>query len=379
MKFQKILFLFFLCTLFFCGCKTKQKEPISIKTNALIKYSQGFDIQLFDEYIKLTIKAPYPEAKEQFEYALIPKGTDIPEAAKGLTIIRTPIKELVVTSTTHIPMLELLQEENSLVGFPNLQYISSTKTRQLIAKGAIKELGKEQNINTEVLLDLHPELVVGFSMNSNNHMFTNIEKAGIPVMLNGDWLEETPLGRAEWLKFFGALFNKEKEADSIFNTIESDYNEAVLIANRATSKPTILSGVQFKDVWNLPAGESFVAQFLKDANTNYLWADSNGKGSLSLSFEAVFEKGKDAQLWIAPGHFTSYSQLNEANNHYAQFDAYTNKQVYSFNNRKGANGGVFYYELAPVQPHIVLKDIIKVAHPELLPNYTPYFLAQLQD
>ena len=144
MKFQKIIFLFFLCMLFFCGCKTEQKETILKETNTLIKYAQGFDIQIFDNYKKLTIKAPYPEAKEQFEYILIPKGTDIPEAAKGLTIIRTPIKELVVTSTTHIPMLELLHEENSLVGFPNLQYISSAKTRQLIVKGTIKELGKDK-------------------------------------------------------------------------------------------------------------------------------------------------------------------------------------------------------------------------------------------
>ncbi len=379
MKFQKILFFFFLCFLFLYGCKTEQKETILKETNTSIKHAQGFDIQKFKEYSKLIIKAPYPEAKEQFEYALIPKGTKIPEAAKGLKIIRTPIEELVVTSTTHIPMLELLQEENSLVGFPNLQYISSAKTRSLITNGSIKELGKEQNINTEVLLDLHPELVVGFSMNSNNDMFANIEKAGIPVLLNGDWLEETPLGRAEWLKFFGTLFNKEKEADSIFNTIESDYKQAVLMAKGATSKPTILSGVQFKDVWNLPAGESFVAQFLKDANTNYLWADTKGKGSLALSFESVYVKGQNAELWIAPGHYTSYSQLNDANNHYSQFDAFNNKNIYSFNNRKGANGGVLYYELAPVQPHIVLKDIIKVAHPELLPNYTPYFLEPLQD
>ena len=379
MKFQKIIFFLILCSLFFYACKTEQKETILKETNTSIKHAQGFDIQKFKRYSKLIIKAPYPEAKEQFEYALIPKGTKIPEAAKGLKIIRTPIEELVVTSTTHIPMLELLQEENSLVGFPNLQYISSAKTRSLITNGSIKELGKEQNINTEILLDLHPELVVGFSMNSNNDMFANIEKAGIPVLLNGDWLEETPLGRAEWLKFFGALFNKEKEADSIFNTIESGYNEAVLIAKSATSKPTILSGVQFKDVWNLPAGESFVAQFLKDANTNYLWADSKGKGSLALSFESVYVKGQNAELWIAPGHYTGYNQLKEANSHYAQFDAFNNKNIYSFNNRKGANGGVLYYELAPVQPHIVLKDIIKITHPELLPNYTPYFLEPLQD
>lgn len=122
-----------------------------------------------------------------------------------------------------------------------------------------------------------------------------------------------------------------------------------------------------------------MAQFLKDANTNYLWAETKGKGSLSLSFESVFEKGQGAQLWIAPGHYTSFSQLKKANQHYTQFDAFTSKNIFSFNNKIGENGGVLYYELAPIQPHIVLKDLIKIAHPELLPNYVPYFLEKLQE
>jgi iron complex transport system substrate-binding protein len=376
MKFQKsVIFLFLLFLI--SACKSEKKEMIIEKINPLIKHAKGFDIQNFNTYTKLIIKSPYPDAKEQFEYVLIPKEKKIPSTVSKSKIIRTPIEKLVVTSTTHIPMSELLEEENSLVGFPNLAYISSTKTRQLIADNHIQELGNEQDINTEILLNLQPEIVIGFSMSSNNKMFANIEKAGIPVLLNGDWLEETPLGRAEWIKFFGVLFAKEKQADSIFNTIEKQYTEAITIAKNAKTKPTILSGALFKDIWNLPAGESFVAQFLKDANTNYLWADTKGKGSLSLSFESVFEKGKSAKLWIDPSYYTSLEQLKSANQHYTEFDAFKNKNVYSFANKKGENGGVLYYELAPVQPHIVLKDIIKVTHPELLPNYQPFFLEKL--
>jgi len=378
MNLQRTFWTLLLCVVLL-SCKTEQEQATSSRSKTSIEYAKGFNIQKFDTYTKLIITAPYPKATEQFEYILVPKGKDIPKEVQDLNIIRTPIERIVVTSTTHIPMLELLEEENKLAGFPNTQYISSTKTRKLIDNGSIKELGKEQDINTEVLLDLAPELVVGFSMSSNNKMFENIQKAGIQVVLNGDWLEETPLGRAEWLKFFGALFNKEILADTFFDTIEKEYNEAVLLAKNASSKPTILSGIQFKDVWNLPAGESFVAQFLKDANTNYLWADSKGKGSLALSFETVFEKAQHAQLWIAPGHYSGYEQLQNANPHYTQFDAFNTKNIYSFNNKKGINGGVIYYELAPIQPQIVLKDIIKIVHPELLPNYTPYFLAQLQE
>ena len=376
MKLLKIIAFFAIITIIF-SCENHNKSSQENYTNTLIKYAKGFDIQNYKNYKKLIIKSPYPKAKEQFEYVLIPKDSNIPNEVKNATIIRIPITKIVVTSTTHIPMLELLHEENTLVGFPNTQYISSERTRKRILENKIIELGKGENINTEVLLNLNPEVVVSFSMSKNNKMFSSIEKAGIPVLLNGDWLEETPLGRAEWVKFFAALYNKEKEADSIFKQIEIEYNSAKLLAEKALKKPTILSGVLFKDIWNLPAGDSFVAQFLKDANTDYLWAGTKGKGSLSLSFESVFEKAQHADFWIAPGHYKTLSELINANKHYAKFNAFKEQKIYTFATTTGANGGVLYYELAPVQPHIVLKDIIKVTHPELLPNYTPFFLQKL--
>ena len=129
----------------------------------------------------------------------------------------------------------------------------------------------------------------------------------------------------------------------------------------------------------MPAGESFVAQYLKDANTHYLWSDVPGKGSLSLNFESVYERAKNADIWIDPGIFTSYAAMKKANNHYTRFKAYSEKTIYTYSLKKGKNGGIIYYEMAPIQPHIVLLDLIKVAHSELLPGYTPYFLEKLED
>jgi len=377
MKLQKTIFIIPFIFLIF-ACKQEKKENKIIKTKPLIKYAKGFEIQKFETYKKLIISSPYPNATKAIEYILIPKGKEILSTLKGEKIIRTPIEKLVVTSTTHIPMLELLHQETSLLGFPNLQYISSEKTRKLITDGKIRELGNEQDINTEVLINLQPEIIIGFAMNSNNKAFLAIEKMGIPVLLNGDWLEKTPLGRAEWLKFFAVLFNKEAVADSIFNTIEKEYNNAVTIAKKSTTKPTILSGSIFKDIWNLPSGESFMAQYLKDANTNYLWSGTKGKGSLSLSFESVFDKGQHADFWLDSGIYTSFTELEGANQHYTKFKAFQTKNIFSFAHQKGENGGLLYYELAPTQPHIILKDIIKAVHPELLPEYEPYFLEKLK-
>jgi iron complex transport system substrate-binding protein len=357
----------------FISCKNiKEKESINLKvsTKSSIKYAKGFNIEYFETYKKLIVNAPYQNSNETFEFILIDKNS----TKKG---IKTPINSIVVTSTTHIPMLELLEVENKLIGYPNTDYISSKKTRSLINTGTIKELGNEENINTELLLDLNPEVVVGFSISSNNKMFATIENLGIPVVLNGDWLEETPLGRAEWIKFFGVLFDKEKLADSIFNEIENNYLSAKNVALKSELKPTIISGGLFKDIWNLPAGDSFEATFLKDANTNYLWANSEGKGSLSLNIENVFEKGKNADIWISPSFYTSIFNIEKANDLYSKFKAFKNKQVYSFVNKKGEKGGITYFELAPARPDLVLKDLIKIAHPELLIDYEFTFFEKL--
>ena len=181
------------------------------------------------------------------------------------------------------------------------------------------------------------------------------------------------------LSFQVFLFDKEKQADSIFKEIENNYLDAKNIALKATRKQTVLSGaIMSKDIWNLPAGESFVAQFLKDANLNYLWKDSKGKGSLSLSFESIFDTGRNADFWIAPGYFSSKEQLLKSNKIYAEFEAFKNDRIYTPSAKKGKTGGVIYYELAPTRPDLVLKDIIKITQPQLLPNYQLTFFEKME-
>ncbi|MGB0880425.1 MAG: ABC transporter substrate-binding protein [Polaribacter sp.] len=363
-----------------CSCKKEKvftKEIIKTEAISSIKYAKGFDIQYFKDYKKLIIKHPYKNSNEVFEYVLLGKNTDTIVDFKKAPI-RIPIQKMVVTSTTHIPMIELLEEEKSLIGFAHTQYVSSKKTRQLIDAGKIKEIGKESSLNTEILLNLQPELVVGYSVSSTDKTLNTVQKAGIPVIYNGDWLEETPLGRAEWIKFFGVLFDKEKKAASIFTSIEKNYVEARKIALNTNTQPTILSGAMMsKDIWSLPAGESFVATFLKDANLDYLWKNTQGKGSLSLSFESVLDKAQDADFWIAPAYFSSKEQLLKSSKHYAKFKAFKNDNIFTPSTKKGKTGGVIYYELAPTRPDLVLKDLIKITNPSLLPNYELTFFERM--
>ena len=342
-----------------------------------IRYAKGFDLQTFHDISKLVINRPYPNAQNHEVFYLVPKNKILPDSIHNENVIRTPIESVVPTSTTHIPMIELFNMEDKTVGFPQTNYISSNRTAELVKTGKIAELGNIQNLNFEILVSLNPDLVIGFSMSENDPAFNRLKETHIPILFNGDWLEEDPLGRAEWLKVFGALFDKNHMADSIFNQIEKEYTEAKAIALQSKNRPTVLSGILFEDKWSLPAGKSFMANLFADSNTNYLWKETKGTGSLVLALESVIEKGHDSDLWIGSGIFTDYKTLLESNNHYSTFKAFQEKKIFNFAKRKGEQGGILFFELAPIQPQIVLKDLIKAAHPDLLPDYIPYFLEPL--
>jgi len=383
---KKLLFINAFCCIVF-SCVKKQEAssvslPISENSKTNIRYAKGFTIEKSGDITLIKVTTPWPGNDTAFTYALIPrtKLASITIAKDAYdAIIATPIEKIVVTSTTHIPSLEALGVEDKLIGFPDTKYISSVKTRKNISDGKVKELGKNEAINTEVLIDLQPDLVMGFSINNENKTYENIQKTGIPVVYNGDWVEETPLGKAEWIKFFAPFFELEEKAATAFSVIESNYKEAVAIGKKAKEVPTVMSGSLYKDVWYAPAGHSWAAQFLVDANCNYLWQNTNGSGSLSLSIESVLEKGQNADFWIGPSGYSSYKELENINTHNTKFKAFKDKNIYTFALTKGETDGLLYYELGPNRPDLILKDLIHILHPNLLPDHQLFFFKPLLD
>lgn len=379
MKFVQNTALFFLVFSLFIQCKEKtETENATPLSKNEIQYAKGLKIYKHQGYSIIKITNPWPEAKESFTYILKEKNGIIPDSLKQFSIIQIPIKSIVVTSTTHIPALELLGVENTLVGFPSTAYISSEKTRKLIDAGKVREVGVNENLNTEVLIDLNPDVIVSFGVSNSNPTLDNLQKSGLKVLLNGDWTEQSPLGKAEWIKFFGALYGLDSKADTLFSEIEKEYNNTLALAKKATSKPTVLSGAIYQEQWYVPQGESWAAFFLKDAQSNYLWADTKGTGSLAVPLESILEKAQNADFWIAPGDFSSLKQMSDSNPHYNQFKSFKNKKVYSYSVNKGAKGGIIYFEWSPTRPDWVLKDLIKIFHPELIPNHNLFFFQKLE-
>ena len=376
-NFLKIVLILIGVLLVQCKKNGADANNETADTKNSIIYSKGFSINKCDGFSVLKISNPWPKSNKSYTYILQSQKGIIPDSLKKYTTIQVPIQSIIVTSTTHIPSLEMLGVENSLLGFPNLDYVSTTKVRTRIDNKKIKEIGKEQSLNTEVILDLNPDLIVGYGIDNNNPTYDNLEKSGLKIIYNGDWNEQSPLGKAEWIKFFGALYGLDTKAETIFNKIEKDYKSMHQLALKAKTNPTILCGEMYENIWYMPQGKSWSSLFFKDAKTNYLWNQTAGTGSLSLPFETVLEKAKNAEFWFQ-GSFSSLQEMQNSNIHYNQFDAFTNKKIYSFAAKKGKTGGVLFYELAGNRPDLVLKDILKIVHPELLPDYELYFYSKLE-
>lgn len=343
-----------------------------------LRYAEGFTITRMGDATKVTVSYPYQGATSGHTYLLVKEGAEVPDVPAGTAVITIPIKSIVCTSTTHIPMLDYLGETSKLTGFPTLDYISSTAMRARIDSGKVRELGVDKAMNLELLAALKPDLVMGYSLSGDYGQFRKMEELGIPVVLNAEYLEKHPLGRAEWIKFVALFFDKLERADSIFNQIEKAYNETRALATQVEDRPTVLSGIVYGDAWFLPGGKNYAGRLFEDAGCRYLWADDPSHGFLQLAFEAVYAKAHAADLWIGVASFGSLEEMRMADKRYASFNAYKKGEVYTYNARLGSKGGNEYLELGYLRPDIILKDLVKIAHPDLLPEYQLYFHKKLE-
>lgn len=364
--------------LFLLASCTQKSPSNSLDAANQIKYAEGFSLSNHDGFSILKVQDPWPNAAKSFTYILKQKGATIPDSLSSFDIINVPIQSIIVTSTTHIPSLEILEKENTLLGFPSLKYITSEKVRSLIDQNKIREIGNVQSLNTEVILDLNPDVVVGFGIDNNNPALENIKNGGVQVVINGDWNEKNLLGKAEWIKFFGALYGLDDKANAEFSKVEQHYLASLKLLEKIDAKPTVMSGALYENQWYLPHGDSWGAKLISEAGGIYLWKDEKGTGSLSLPFETVLDIAVDADIWIGPAQFGSLKQMTDTHPHYNQFKSFKNGQVYSYSTKRSGGGGVIYYELAPSRPDIVLRDLIKIFHPQLLPEHQLYFFEQLK-
>ncbi len=336
-----------------------------------ITYAQNLSVEYHKHYKVVTITTPWPGATEPIRYALVQCGTPAPQGFQPEEIIEVPVRTIVTLSTTYLPFLDELGVLDRLVGVDDTTYVSNPKVLKMAEEGKLATLGYGAGINVEKALELQPDLIMAYGSGAPDHdAHPVLLKAGLKVAINAEWMDTSPLGRAEWGKYIALFFNKEAAAEALFAETQRKYTELSRLTADLPEKPSVFANTPYQGTWYMPGGRSYVATLFKDAGANYLWADDPSTGSLSLSFEAVFERAKDADFWLNIGFFSTLKDLKAADPRFAEFAAFQKGNVWNNDAKVTPQGGNDYYETAVAHPELVLADLIKIFHPDLLPDHT---------
>lgn len=352
-------------------------------------YAVGWEVEYFNNYKVVTVTQPFTgaTADDALQYLLVQCGTPAPEGYEDALTVEVPVETVMTGSTSYIPHLADIGEIDSVIGMDSVAFVSNPDVIERAAAGEIVEIGSGPSVNVEVVINAEPDMVIVYGSGSpDSDTRPTLIDAGVFTVVATDFNESTPLGQAEWGKFIALFFNREAEANAAFDEKVARYNElaALTAAIPEDARPTVLwnSYVSFSDAWFIPGSESFAAQFVRDAGGELVLGDApevqGTSAAAPFAFEVVYEAGLDADYWM-PGTFAvpTLDDLLAQDERYADFAAVENGNVYNFDARENANGGNDYFEAGVANPQIILADLIKILHPELLPEHELYFFRQL--
>ncbi|MEL6937496.1 MAG: ABC transporter substrate-binding protein, partial [Cyanobacteria bacterium J06607_17] len=264
-----------------------------------LEYATGFSVDYFNNYKVVTVTQPWKAAAETFEYVLVQCGTPVPTEFADTQIIEVPIRTVATLSTTYLPHLELLDQVDALVGVDQFKFIYAPNVRQKIDRGELTEFNSGRTLDMEKLLVAAPDLVMAYGTGDPDvDSYSRIMQAGLPVALVGEYVETSPLGRAEWLLFTALFFNQEARAQQIFTDIAMEYSLLVELTATLTERPQVFTGFSYEGTWFMSGGKSYAAALLEDAGADYLWADNDSTVTIPLDFESVFDQAATADVWI---------------------------------------------------------------------------------
>lgn len=357
------------------ACQNKNNKHSDSAENAVLRdssvvkitpeYAKGFKVTYTDQACLLDIQDPQNEESQSFHYALVPRGTDAKDIPSDYTVIETPIRSVICMTSLQLSNFIKLGELNTVVGITSTRHLFNKEMNERIKTGKTHKIGIEGNFDNEVIMSVNPDLILISPFKRGG--YDALTEVGIPLMPHLGYKEMTPLGQAEWIKFVGLLLGKEDKANDLFATIKKRYNELKELTDHVKKRPMVFSGELRGGNWYAVGGKSFLAQLFKDAGADYFLKDDERSGGVTLDFETVYSQAASADYWRIVNSYHgdfSYNTLKEEDTRYADFKAYKDKGVIYCNMRVKP-----FYESMPTEPEIVLADLIKVFHPQLLPDH----------
>ena len=362
-----------LCLAFcFMACNNGKKAGDTTAGDTLrMKYAEHIEMVRHRDYTVVKLSDPWNLGKTLHTYILVPSDADMPEDMPKGSVVRTPLKRSVVATSVHCGLISAMGRQEAIRGVCDVRYINLPAVVEGVKSKRIADCGSGLQPTLEAIIDLQPDAIF-LSPFQNSGGYGRIEELDVPIVETADYMETSALGRAEWMKFYGMLFGAEHEADSIFSAVEDEYLSLKQLAKTSKTRPSMVMDKQNGSVWYVPGGQSTVGKVIVDANIDYPWADNKQSGSLPLPFETILEKCATADLWLfrynspKPMHRADLLQDNPG---YAQFAAFKSGNVFGCNTDSS-----LFYEDTPFHPNLLLRDFIRIAHPDLSLGDPVYFI-----
>ena len=372
---MRYLFLLMIIS-FFVSCIQKKStgSNTQLLNHSRNQYSNGFEIT--DTLDQRTIRVFNPWQRSN-NIVLTYTLSDF-QNNSSKNCIKTPVKRVVCLSTTHIAMLSALGESDKIIAISGARLVTNSTVRSKIEKKEIVDIGYEQNLNFELIASLKPDVIFAYGVSADitNYVY-KLSELGLTVVLVAEYLEASPLAKAEWLKFFGEFFDKREQAASLFDTIQKKYTYISGIALKTINKPYVMSGMPWSGSWYVSGNKSYQAKLIDDAGGNYIWNDLDSRESVPIDLERIFIKIKDVDYWINLSTAHSKADILAADERFATVKAFQNGNLFNNNARENPNGGNDYWEFGTCRPDIILSDLVKIFHQELLPDKKLYYYRKI--
>lgn len=362
-----------LCLLLLLGCsgnrKKKSVDENLTYTEMEVKYAKGFTVKDYGDYKLVDVQDPLGENSSIYHYAFVKRGTSPQGIPTEYEQVEVPIRSAVCMTTLQLSNFAKLEAEDRVVGITSTRFLFNEAVNRQLKEGKTHKIGIEGDFDNELVIAINPDVILVSPFKKGG--YESIKNLGIPLISFLGYKEVTPLGQAEWIKFTGALLGLEEEAKASFAKIEQRYLSLKDLVKDEKGKPTVLSGELHSGNWYVVGGKSYLATLFKDAGGKYFMDNDSESGGFYTDFETVYSQGAKADYWRILNSFDgeySYDILRKSDERYIDFDAYKNKKVIYCNLRE-----VSFYEKTPVEPEVVLADLIKIFYPHLLPDHEPVY------
>ena len=350
--------LFVVMCLLISACSNVEREQ---GVNVDCTYTSLLKMQETDEYVSAEIVNPWDTTKILHKYILVDKNEPTPDNLPEGTVVKVPLEKSVVYSSVHMALLNEWNKLDAVTGVCDLQYIMVPEVQKLAKEGKIKDLGSTMQPEVERIIETSPDAIL-VSPYENNNGYGKLEKSGIPIIECADYMEVSPLARAEWMKFYGLLYGCREKAFDEFENIAKEYNGLKdSIAADTAARPTVFADMKLGNQWMVPGGKSTVGIFLHDAGADYLFADLPQSGSVTVSNETVLDKCQKADFWLIKynsiynGYVIDYDKLASLDPMYKEFEPVKAKKVFCCDT--SVTG---FYEETPFHPERLLENLVSI-------------------